>query len=109
MFKIGSFEEEIASGMEKKLISNQLENKYSFEKVAKAADFIHAAAELLDDTGFHIEAKDLTDILEKLAFKDKEKLDKLSAKKEIEVFENEKDNEYIKFKSLADLNKKYKK
>lgn len=58
--------------MEKTLLSNQLENKYSFDKVSKAADYINAAAELLDDTGFFTEAETLTNILEKLSSSNKE-------------------------------------
>lgn len=67
MFKLGSFETELAESMEKTLVTSQLENKYSFDKVAKAADYINAAAELLDDTGFATEAKVLTKIIERLA------------------------------------------
>lgn len=67
IFKIGSFETELASTMEKELFTNQLENKYSFDKVSKAADYINAAAELLDDTGFATEAKVLTKVIERLA------------------------------------------
>lgn len=67
MFKIGSFEEELVSSMNKSLISNQLENKYSFDKISKAADYIGAAAELLDDTGFISQANALTTILQSLA------------------------------------------
>ena len=69
MFKIGSFEEEIASGMSKTLFSNQLENKYSFDRLAKAADYIGAAAELLDDTGFASQAQALMVVLKSLAGK----------------------------------------
>ncbi len=67
MFKLGSFEAELAESMEKTLVTSQLENKYSFDKVAKAADYINAAAELLDDTGFASEAKVLTKVIERLA------------------------------------------
>lgn len=67
MFSLGSFEVELAQSMEKTLVTSQLENKYSFDKVAKAADYINAAAELLDDTGFSTEAKLLTKVIERLA------------------------------------------
>lgn len=69
MFKTGSFEQELAESMEQSLVSNQVENKYSFERVAKAADLLHAAAEIFDDTGHHFEAEVLTRLLEKIANK----------------------------------------
>ena len=67
MFKLGSFEEELASSMEKGLVSNQLENKFSFDKIAKVADYLSAAAELLDDTGHSAEADMVTKVLARLA------------------------------------------
>lgn len=67
MFKLGSFEEELYSSMKKSLVSNQLENKYSLDKLSKAADYISDAAELLDDTGFKVEADMLTAVLKRLA------------------------------------------
>lgn len=67
MFKLGSFEEELASSMEKGLVSNQLENKFSFDKIAKVADYLSAAAELLDDTGHSTEADMVTKVLARLA------------------------------------------
>lgn len=67
MFKIGSFEAELAKSMEENLVSNGLENKHNFDKIAKAADFLNAAAEIFDDTGFHAEAEVITQVLEKLA------------------------------------------
>lgn len=67
MFKIGSFEEDIVAEMHKTLISSQLENKFSLDKLTKAAEFINTAAELLDDTGFTVEADMLTTVLKRLA------------------------------------------
>lgn len=67
MFKLGSFEKELASSMETSLISNRMENKFSFDKIAKVADYLSAAAELLDDTGHLVEADMVTKILAKLA------------------------------------------
>ncbi len=67
MFKLGSFEEELVSSMEKGLLSNQAENKFSFDKLAKVADYLSAAAELLDDTGHIAEANMVTKVLAKLA------------------------------------------
>lgn len=67
MFKIGSFEEELFATMQKSLVSSQLDNKLSLEKLSKAADYINTAAELLDDTGFRVEADILTRVLTRLA------------------------------------------
>jgi len=67
MFKLGSFEDEIMQGMQKKLVSSQLENDFSFGKLSKAAEFISTAAEILDDTGFSVEADMLTEVLKRLA------------------------------------------
>lgn len=67
MFKVGSFEEELAASMERGLVSNRLENKYSFDKIAKVADYLSAAAELLDDTGHSVESEMVTKVLARLA------------------------------------------
>ncbi len=67
MFKLGSFEEELVSSMERGLLSNQAENKFSVDKLTKVADYLSAAAELLDDTGYVAEANMVTKVLAKLA------------------------------------------
>jgi hypothetical protein len=67
MFKMGSFEEELAKGMETKLVSRQNENQFSFDRIAKAVDFINAASQIFDDTGFYTEAEVLTKMLERIA------------------------------------------
>lgn len=67
MFKIGSFEEELAKGMEQKLVSRQTENQFSMDRLAKAVDFLNAASQIFDDTGFYAEAEVLTRMLEKIA------------------------------------------
>lgn len=72
MFKIGSFEAELLANMQKSLVSSQLENKFSLDKLSKAADYINTAAELLDDTGFRVEADMLTKVLKRLANDNKE-------------------------------------
>src|SRR5271163_4365909 len=66
MFKMGSFEEELAKGMETKLVSRQTENQFSFDRIAKAVDFINAASQIFDDTGFYTEAEVLTKMLERI-------------------------------------------
>ena len=67
MFKTENFEHELMQQMEKNLVSNEVENKWSFDKIAKAADYISIAAEIFDDTGMYKEAEILTRMLEKLA------------------------------------------
>lgn len=67
MFKYGSFEQEIYSSMEKSLVANQVEAKYGFNKLAKAADYLNAAAELFDNAGMHSQAAEITEVLQKLA------------------------------------------
>lgn len=67
MFKRESAEKEIYEAMQKELRANQLENRFSLNKIAKAADYIGTAAELLDDTGFKVEADLLTKVLKRLA------------------------------------------
>lgn len=67
MFKNSSFEDEIYRSMEKKLVSNQLENKYSFDKLSKAADYLNAAASLFEKAGMIKEANEVTEVLTKLA------------------------------------------
>lgn len=73
MFKMGSFEQELIEGMSKELLANQIENKYSFDKIAKAADYLNSAAEILDDNGMVVEAEIVTRLLEKIANKKKDK------------------------------------
>jgi hypothetical protein len=67
MFKISSFEQELMNEMSKQLVANQAENQHSFNKIAKAADYLNAAAEILDDTGLHAQAEVVTELLESLA------------------------------------------
>lgn len=67
MFKYGSFEQEIYSSMERSLVANQVENQYGLNKIAKAADYLNAAAELFDNAGMHDQAAEITNVLHKLA------------------------------------------
>ena len=67
MFKYGSFEDELYRSMEKKLVSNQVEDTHGFNKLAKAADYLNAAAELFDNAGMHQQAAEITEVLQKLA------------------------------------------
>ncbi len=65
MFKKENFEQEIMQSMKNNLIANKLEKQHSFERIGKAVDFIQAAADIFDDTGFYSEAEVLTSIIEK--------------------------------------------
>lgn len=67
MFKVSSFEDEIYRSMKQKLASSQLENKYSFDKLSRAADCLNAAAELFERAGMKKEADDVLILLRKLA------------------------------------------
>jgi hypothetical protein len=48
MFKIGSFTREIEENMKKELASSQLENRFGFSKLSKAADYLNKAAEIFE-------------------------------------------------------------
>jgi len=67
MYKIGSFEEELYRSMQKQLVSNQVENKYGFDKLAQAADLLNAAASLFEEAGLTEEAEEVTKVLQDLA------------------------------------------
>ena len=67
MFKDNSSENEIYSSMEKTLVANQVEQNYGFNKLAKAADYLNAAAEIFEKAGMHSEASEVIVILKDLA------------------------------------------
>jgi hypothetical protein len=67
MFKISSFEAELVESMEKHLVSNQVENIHGFNKLAKAVDYLHAAASIFEKAGMHVEAEEITEVLQSLA------------------------------------------
>lgn len=69
MFKTGSFENEIFHSMEKQLVSSQIEQKHGFNKLAKAADYLNAAAELFEKAGMVEEADEVTEVLQQLTNK----------------------------------------
>jgi hypothetical protein len=66
MFKTASFEDEIYKSMEKNLVANQVENKHGFNKLAKAAECLGAAAEIFDQAGMQTEAAEVTEVLQGL-------------------------------------------
>jgi len=67
MFKRGSAENEIFQAMEKNLVSNQVETKHGFNKLAKAADLLNTAAAIFDQAGMREEADGVTEVLQDLA------------------------------------------
>ena len=67
MFKKTSFEDEIYQSMEKQLVSNQVENKYGFKRLAQAADYLNAAAEIFEHAGMSEQAEQVTEVLQGLA------------------------------------------
>ena len=48
-------------------MSNQLENKYSFSKIAKAADCLNAAADIFEKAGMYKEASEIIQIIKTLS------------------------------------------
>ena len=67
MFKKANFEDEIYRSMEKQLISNKVEDKHGFSRIAKAVEYLGAAAEIFDQAGMTDEAEEITQVLEELA------------------------------------------
>lgn len=67
--KQSSFSNEIMSGMKSHLAATKVENKYSFDKVAKAVDLLNTAADIFDDAGFKSESESITSLLESIAAK----------------------------------------
>jgi hypothetical protein len=63
MFKKASFEEEIFQSMEKNLVSNQSEQKAGLKRLAQAAEYVGAAAEIFNQAGMTEEAKELINLL----------------------------------------------
>jgi hypothetical protein len=64
--KQANLEDEIYRSMEQQLVSNQSEESYGFNKLAKAVDYIHAAAEIFEQAGMQKEAKEVTEVLREL-------------------------------------------
>lgn len=66
MFKTNNFADELFHSMEKSLVSNQMETKYGFDKLAKAADYLNAAAEVFEKAGMYKQATEVTEVLQGL-------------------------------------------
>ena len=69
MFKSSSFEEELVGSMQKILISNSVENKKGFNKLAKVFDLLKTASDIFDDAGMTEESKNIEEVLNVLANK----------------------------------------
>jgi len=67
MYKSGSFEEEIRQSMEKTLVSNQVEKNHGFKRLAQAADYLNAAAEIFEQAGMTEQAEEIVEVLQGLA------------------------------------------
>jgi len=67
MYKAGSFEEEIRQSMEKTLVANQVEKNHGFKRLAQAADYLNAAAEIFEQAGMTEQAEEITEVLQGLA------------------------------------------
>lgn len=74
MFKINSFEDEIYDSMKKNLIANQVEDSHGFNKLAKAVNYLNAAAEIFEDAGMVGEAFEITEVLKTFASKHRQPL-----------------------------------
>ena len=69
MFKRGGIENELMNSMEKQLVSAQIEDQYKFDKLAKAIDYLNAAANIFEENGLHKTAEEVTEILEDMSSK----------------------------------------
>jgi len=67
MFKTDNFEDEIYRSMEKQLVAIQVEEKHGLKKLAQAADYLNAAAEIFDHAGMNEQADEITEVLQGLA------------------------------------------
>ncbi len=72
MFKKADFEDEIYRSMEKQLVSNQVEDKHGFSRIAKAIEYLGAAAEIFDQAGMISEAEETVKVLHSLATSEEE-------------------------------------
>ncbi len=69
MFNDDDIANELYRSMEKQLVSNQLENKYAFNKFAKTLDYLKQAADIFDQAGMHQEANEVTQVISSFAKK----------------------------------------
>ena len=69
VFNKASFEDEIYRSMEKQLVTSQKEESQGLKKLAKAADYLQAAASIFDQAGMTEEAEQIVDVLNELGGK----------------------------------------
>lgn len=69
MFKVGSFEDELSSSMEKILVATHVEKEHGLNKLAQAADYLNVAASIFEQAGMEEEATAITEVLLGLADK----------------------------------------
>lgn len=69
MFKVGSFEDELSSSMEKILVATHVEKEHGLSKLAQAADYLNVAASIFEQAGMEEEATAITEVLLGLADK----------------------------------------
>lgn len=67
MIKKSVFEEELVIGMDRELRS--MATGHDLKDLAKAADYLHSAMDLLEETGLTVQAEEVFQILSKIANK----------------------------------------
>lgn len=67
MIKKSVFEEELVIGMDRELRS--METGHDVKDLSKAADYLHSAMDLLEETGLTVQAEEVFQILSKIATK----------------------------------------
>jgi hypothetical protein len=70
MFKSGSIADELMHSMEKQLVVNQVEEQHKFNKLARAIDYLNAAANIFDKAGLNQESEDVINVIEDMSSKD---------------------------------------
>jgi hypothetical protein len=66
MFKESSLENELYRSMEKQLVSNQVESRYGFDKLARAIDCLNAAAQIFEQADMSDISDDISQVLSSL-------------------------------------------
>lgn len=67
MFKQKDFSDEIYQHMEKRLVSNQVEDIHGLNKLAKATDLLNTAATIFEQAGMYEESDEIIKILQDFA------------------------------------------
>lgn len=69
LFDQSNFVDELYHSMEKKLVAKQVEDTHGLKKIAKAVDYLYAAASIFDQAGLTNEAEEITEVLNGLVGK----------------------------------------